>query len=57
LAIIVFHINVRIGAADLVIGPSEDGRGLVKIPQIGNVLVGKPMLNWAPIPVLTEEKF
>jgi len=36
----IFHINVSIGADGSGYRPSEDGRGLVKIPQIGNVVIG-----------------
>lgn len=36
----IFHINVSIGADGFGYRPSEDGRGLVKIPQIGNVIIG-----------------
>jgi len=36
----IFHINVSIGADGFGYRPSEDGRGLVKIPQIGNVVIG-----------------
>lgn len=36
----VFHTNVSIGADGFGYRPSEDGRGLVKIPQIGNVVIG-----------------
>jgi len=36
----IFHINVSIGADGYGYRPSEDGRGLVKIPQIGNVIIG-----------------
>lgn len=36
----IFHINVSIGADGFGYRPREDGRGLVKIPQIGNVVVG-----------------
>lgn len=35
-----FHINVSIGADGFGYRPSDDGRGLVKIPQIGNVVIG-----------------
>lgn len=36
----IFHINVSIGADGFGYRPSEDGKGLVKIPQIGNVVIG-----------------
>jgi len=36
----IFHINVSIGADGFGYRPAEDGRGLVKIPQIGNVVIG-----------------
>ncbi len=36
----IFHINVSIGADGFGYRPSEDGRGLVKIPQIGDVIIG-----------------
>ena len=36
----VFHTNVSIGADGFGYRPSDDGRGLVKIPQIGNVIIG-----------------
>ena len=36
----IFHANVSIGADGFGYRPSEDGRGLVKIPQIGNVIIG-----------------
>lgn len=36
----IFHTNVSIGADGFGYRPSEDGRGLVKIPQIGNVIIG-----------------
>lgn len=36
----IFHLNVSIGADGFGFRPSEDGRGLVKIPQIGNVVIG-----------------
>ncbi|MDX1363917.1 MAG: UDP-3-O-(3-hydroxymyristoyl)glucosamine N-acyltransferase [Arenibacter latericius] len=36
----IFHINVSIGADGFGYRPSDDGRGLVKIPQIGNVIIG-----------------
>lgn len=36
----IFHINVSIGADGFGYRPTEDGRGLVKIPQIGNVVIG-----------------
>lgn len=36
----IFHNNVSIGADGFGYRPSEDGRGLIKIPQIGNVVIG-----------------
>lgn len=36
----IFHTNVSIGADGFGFRPSADGRGLVKIPQIGNVVIG-----------------
>ena len=36
----IFHTNVSIGADGFGYRPSPDGRGLVKIPQIGNVVIG-----------------
>ena len=36
----IFHNNVSIGADGFGYRPGEDGRGLVKIPQIGNVVIG-----------------
>jgi len=36
----IFHTNVSIGADGFGYRPSEDGRELVKIPQIGNVVIG-----------------
>ena len=36
----IFHINVSIGADGFGYCASEDGRGLVKIPHIGNVVIG-----------------
>lgn len=36
----IFHNNVSIGADGFGYRPREDGRGLVKIPQIGNVVIG-----------------
>lgn len=39
-AFCIFHTNVSIGADGFGYRPSEDGRGLVKIPQIGNVVIG-----------------
>ncbi len=35
-----FHNNVSIGADGFGYRPSDDGKGLVKIPQIGNVIIG-----------------
>lgn len=34
------HSNVSIGADGFGFRPGEDGRGLIKIPQIGNVVIG-----------------
>ncbi len=36
----IFHSNVSIGADGFGYRPREDGRGLLKIPQIGNVVIG-----------------
>ncbi|MAE07648.1 MAG: UDP-3-O-(3-hydroxymyristoyl)glucosamine N-acyltransferase [Bacteroidetes bacterium] len=36
----IFHTNVSIGADGFGYRPSEDGKGLVKIPHIGNVIIG-----------------
>ena len=36
----IFHTNVSIGADGFGYTPSEDGRGLVKMPHIGNVIIG-----------------
>lgn len=36
----IFHINVSIGGDGFGYCASEDGRGLVKIPHIGNVVIG-----------------
>lgn len=36
----IFHTNVSIGADGFGYRRSDDGRGLVKIPQIGNVVIG-----------------
>ena len=36
----IFHSNVSIGADGFGYRPSTDGRGLVKIPQIGTVIIG-----------------
>ncbi|WP_370478460.1 UDP-3-O-(3-hydroxymyristoyl)glucosamine N-acyltransferase [Tamlana flava] len=36
----IFHTNVSIGADGFGYRPSDDGRGMVKIPQIGNVVIG-----------------
>jgi len=36
----IFHNNVSIGADGFGYRPAEDGQGLVKIPQIGNVIIG-----------------
>lgn len=35
-----FHLNVSIGGDGFGFRPSADGRGLVKIPHIGNVVIG-----------------
>lgn len=35
-----FHTNVSIGADGFGYRPSDDGQGLVKIPHIGNVVIG-----------------
>jgi UDP-3-O-[3-hydroxymyristoyl] glucosamine N-acyltransferase len=39
-AFCIFHTNVSIGADGFGYRPAEDGQGLVKIPQIGNVVIG-----------------
>ncbi|MCK5781329.1 MAG: UDP-3-O-(3-hydroxymyristoyl)glucosamine N-acyltransferase [Flavobacteriales bacterium] len=39
-ALCIIHTNVSIGADGFGYRPAEDGRGLVKIPQIGNVIIG-----------------
>jgi len=39
-AICIIHSNVSIGADGFGFIPSEDGRSLVKVPQIGNVVIG-----------------
>ena len=39
-AMCIIHSNVSIGADGFGFRPSEDGRSLVKIPQIGNVVIG-----------------
>jgi len=39
-AMCIIHSNVSIGADGFGFRPSEDGRSLVKIPQIGNVIIG-----------------
>ncbi|MEN8137594.1 MAG: UDP-3-O-(3-hydroxymyristoyl)glucosamine N-acyltransferase [Bacteroidota bacterium] len=39
-ALCIFQNNVSIGADGFGYRPAEDGRGLVKIPQIGNVVIG-----------------
>jgi len=39
-AFCIFHNNVSIGADGFGYRPSDDGRGLVKIPQIGTVIIG-----------------
>ncbi|MCL4120285.1 UNVERIFIED_CONTAM: hypothetical protein GTU68_057947 [Idotea baltica] len=36
----IFHNNVSIGADGFGYRPSDDGRGLVKVPHIGNVIIG-----------------
>ena len=36
----IFHNNVSIGADGFGYRPSDDGRGLIKIPHIGNVVIG-----------------
>tara|TARA_R110002050_G_scaffold300276_1_gene468454 strand:+ start:24117 stop:25112 length:996 start_codon:yes stop_codon:yes gene_type:complete len=36
----IFHTNVSIGADGFGYRSSDDGKGLVKIPQIGNVIIG-----------------
>ena len=36
----IFHTNVSIGADGFGYRPSDDGKGLTKIPQIGNVIIG-----------------
>ena len=36
----IFHTNVSIGADGFGYRPREDGQGLAKIPQIGNVVIG-----------------
>jgi UDP-3-O-[3-hydroxymyristoyl] glucosamine N-acyltransferase len=36
----ILHINVSIGADGFGYRPREDGRGLLKIPHIGNVVIG-----------------
>jgi UDP-3-O-[3-hydroxymyristoyl] glucosamine N-acyltransferase len=36
----IFHSNVSIGADGFGYRPSDDGRGLIKIPHIGNVVIG-----------------
>ena len=36
----IFHANVSIGADGFGFRPSPDGRGLLKIPHIGNVVIG-----------------
>ncbi len=36
----IFHTNVSIGADGFGYRPAENGKGLVKIPQIGNVVIG-----------------
>ncbi len=40
-----FHNNVSIGADGFGYRPADNGQGLVKIPQIGNVVIG----NWVEI--------
>ena len=41
----IFHNNVSIGADGFGYRPDDNGQGLVKIPQIGNVVIG----NWVEI--------
>jgi len=36
----IFHTNVSIGADGFGYRPSEDDKGLIKVPQIGNVIIG-----------------
>lgn len=36
----IFHLNVSIGADGFGYRPSDDGKGLIKILQIGNVVIG-----------------
>jgi UDP-3-O-[3-hydroxymyristoyl] glucosamine N-acyltransferase len=36
----IFHTNVSIGADGFGYRPCEEGKGLIKIPQIGNVVIG-----------------
>jgi len=36
----IFHNNVSIGADGFGYRPSDDGRGLIKVPHIGNVVIG-----------------
>lgn len=36
----IFHLNTSIGADGFGYRPAENGMGLVKIPQIGNVIIG-----------------
>ena len=36
----IFHNNVSIGADGFGYRPAENGQGLVKVPQIGNVIIG-----------------
>ncbi|WP_025743112.1 UDP-3-O-(3-hydroxymyristoyl)glucosamine N-acyltransferase [Aquimarina pacifica] len=36
----IFHTNVSIGADGFGYRPSDDGKQLIKIPQIGNVIIG-----------------
>jgi UDP-3-O-[3-hydroxymyristoyl] glucosamine N-acyltransferase len=36
----ILHPNVSIGADGFGFRPSPDGKGLIKIPHIGNVVIG-----------------
>jgi UDP-3-O-[3-hydroxymyristoyl] glucosamine N-acyltransferase len=36
----IFHTNVSIGADGFGYRPSDDGKGLVKVPHIGNIIIG-----------------
>ena len=44
----IFHSNVSIGADGFGYRPSIDGRGLVKIKHIGNVVIGNAMIQHLP---------